>query len=105
MTTQPEPSFIGGLPEDRITVTAEHEIAATDPEAEAGWRESMAEAFLYGTFDPAPDTPEAEAFAEMGAYSRAEAERVAALDEADAAYAAAHSGDPVPEPDLEAEPW
>ena len=30
-----EPSFIGGLPEDRITVTAEHEIAAADPEAEA----------------------------------------------------------------------
>jgi hypothetical protein len=30
-----EPSFIGGLPEDRITVTAEHEIAATDPDAEA----------------------------------------------------------------------
>jgi hypothetical protein len=27
-----EPSFIGGLPEDRITVTAEHEIAATDPD-------------------------------------------------------------------------
>jgi hypothetical protein len=35
MTTQPEPSFIGGLPEDRIAVTAEHELAAADPEAEA----------------------------------------------------------------------
>ena len=30
MTAEAEPSFIGGLPEDRITVTAEHEITATD---------------------------------------------------------------------------
>ena len=30
-----EPSFLGGLPEDRITVSAEHEIvAALEPEAE-----------------------------------------------------------------------
>ena len=40
MTAEAEPSFIGGLPEDRITVTAEHEIAAADPEAEAEGRPS-----------------------------------------------------------------
>ena len=32
MTAEAEPSFIGGLPEDRITVTDEHEITATDPD-------------------------------------------------------------------------
>jgi hypothetical protein len=45
MTTQPEPSFIGGLPEDRITVTAEHEIAATDPEADAEWEAEWADSW------------------------------------------------------------
>jgi hypothetical protein len=56
MTAAAEPSFIGGLPEDRITVTAEHEIAATDPdepvpftltpEAEAALAEAEPEAEL-----------------------------------------------------------
>jgi hypothetical protein len=79
--------------------------AGPEAEAEVSWRESMAAAYLYGTFEPSPSTAEAKAFAEMGAYARAEAERVAALDEADAAYAAARANEPVPEPDLEAEPW
>ena len=65
----------------------------------------MAVAYLYGTLEPTPGTAEAAAFAEMDAYARAEAERVAALDEADAAWAAEHASDPVPEPELEAEPW
>jgi hypothetical protein len=38
-----EPSFIGGLPEDRITVTAEREIAATAPEAEAEYEAEWAD--------------------------------------------------------------
>jgi hypothetical protein len=50
-----EPSFIGGLPEDRITVTAEHEIAAANPDEPVPFTlTDQAEAALDAT-EPEPE--------------------------------------------------
>jgi hypothetical protein len=57
----------------------------------------------FGLMDPAPGTVEAEAFRRMGEHARSEAERVAALEEADKAWRASRRGcEPHAGPELEA---
>jgi hypothetical protein len=65
--------------------------------------EDMRIAYLYGTYEPGPGTVEEEAFRRMDAYARSEAERVAALNEADEAWRASRPGRaPQAEPEPEA---
>jgi hypothetical protein len=40
---EPEPSFIGGLPEDRVRVNSEHEIVAADDPSITTWTREQAE--------------------------------------------------------------
>jgi hypothetical protein len=47
---------------------------------------------------------EAAAFRHFDAYARSEIDRAETAREADAAWAAAHTGGPSPEPELEIEP-
>jgi len=59
-------------------------------------------AYLYGLYEPAPGTVEAEAFRRMD-YARSEAGRLAALEEADEARRASRPGRaPQAEPEREA---
>jgi hypothetical protein len=65
--------------------------------------EDMRIAYLYGTYEPGPGTVEEEAFRRMDAHARSEAERVAALNEADEAWRASRPGRaPQAEPEPEA---
>ena len=53
--------------------------------------EDLRIAYLYGLYEPAPGTVEEEAFRRMD-YARSEAERIAALEEADEAWRASRPG-------------
>ena len=65
--------------------------------------EDLKIAYLYGTYEPAPGTVDEEAFRRMDAYARSEAERIAALEEADEAWRASRPGHvPQAEPEREA---
>ena len=60
-------------------------------------------AYNFGTIEPAPGTVGAEAFRRMDDYARREAERIAALEEADEAWRASRPGSaPQAEPEPEA---
>jgi hypothetical protein len=63
--------------------------------------EDLRIAYLYGTYEPGPGTVEEEAFRRMDAYARGEAERIAALEEADEAWRASRPGR-APQPEREA---
>ena len=65
--------------------------------------EDLRIAYLYGLYEPAPGTVDEEAFRRMDAYARSEAERIAALEEADEAWRASRPGHvPQAEPEREA---
>jgi hypothetical protein len=65
--------------------------------------EDLRIAYLYGTYEPAPGTVDEEAFRRMDAYARSEAERIAALEEADEAWRASKPDRaPQAEPEREA---
>jgi hypothetical protein len=65
-------------------------MTTPEPEPELGdedWWYDMRIAYNFDLIDPAPGTPEAEAFRQMGEYSRSEFKRVAEQDRRDAEYA------------------
>jgi hypothetical protein len=79
-----EPSFIGGLPEDRITVNADHEIVTAEPDPDEPvpfTLTSRAEAELESPRDPYPGTGDPERLAEWCGFPSA-----AAMDAAYAEY-------------------
>ena len=64
--------------------------------------EDLRIAYLYGLYEPAPGTVDEEAFRRMD-YARSEAERIAALEEADEAWRASRPDRaPQAEPEREA---
>ena len=64
--------------------------------------ENLRIAYIYGLYEPAPGTVDEEAFRRMD-YARSEAERIAALEEADEAWRASRPDRaPQSEPEREA---